>query len=219
MPYIVAVANLKGGAGKSTIAVNLACELATAKHVTLVDADAQGTATYYCSAGELPITCEHMPLEGSKESEIDRWARRVLGMGSDYVVLDAPPHVGAVTKTIIGIADVVLVPCTPSKADLLATVPTVELIRAARTQRTDGGPRCLLIPSRVDSRTTSGREIEAALKVFKEPIGPVIHQRAAFVDAFSSGQSIAQYAPQGDAHFDIATLATKVRRMVSNGRT
>src|SRR5215468_6977340 len=45
---IIAVLNLKGGCGKSTIAVNLACELASSgSKVLLVDNDSQGTATHW----------------------------------------------------------------------------------------------------------------------------------------------------------------------------
>ena len=45
MGSLIAVGNLKGGTGKSTIAVNLACALADGGgSVVLVDADAQGTA-------------------------------------------------------------------------------------------------------------------------------------------------------------------------------
>ena len=39
MSRIIAVGGLKGGAGKSTLAVNLACQLATSQTVSLIDVD------------------------------------------------------------------------------------------------------------------------------------------------------------------------------------
>jgi chromosome partitioning protein len=211
MAFIIAVANLKGGCGKSSIAVNLASELAGTAPVVLVDADVQGTATHHTSGGDLPIRAEHLPLS---DERVDTWGRRVLALDAEYIVIDCPPQIGLVTDAAIGISDLVLIPCTPSTADLLATVSAVDLVRAARGARNDGGPKCLLVPSRVDTRTVAGRDIEAALKKFKEPVGPVIHQRAAFVDCFSANRSIGDHAPGGSAHRDIQALATRVRKML-----
>ncbi len=56
MARIIAVGNLKGGVGKSTLAVNLACQLAGSLRVHLVDADAQATAAEWLAGGSLPIT-------------------------------------------------------------------------------------------------------------------------------------------------------------------
>jgi chromosome partitioning protein len=212
MGYLIAVVNLKGGCGKSTIAVNLACALAGRRaKVALMDADMQGTATQYASSGRLPVQSEHVPLEDARD--VDRWIRRVLSITADYVVLDAPSHVGTVTKAIVGISDLVLIPCTPSTADLIATIPAVDLVRETRAANRSDSPKCLLIPSRVDRRTVSGREIEDALKRIGEPVGPAIHQRAALVDAFTAGLWIGEFALESDAHEDFKTLAEKVRRM------
>src|SRR5580700_8967509 len=58
---VIAILNLKGGCGKSTIAVNLACELAAnADSVLLLDNDSQGTASHWSSHGQLPIRGEFM---------------------------------------------------------------------------------------------------------------------------------------------------------------
>src|SRR4051812_35854308 len=104
MAIVIAVANLKGGCGKSTIAVNLACELTSGRNsVALVDADAQGTATYWCSQGDLPVQHIALPLDGQRN--VQRWVSQVLGLDCDYVVVDAPPHVGASTEAAVGIAD------------------------------------------------------------------------------------------------------------------
>ena len=72
--------------------------------------------------------------------------------------------------------------------------------------------KCLLVPSRIDRRTRSGREIEAALKGLGAPVGPAIGQRTACVDAFSDGQAINTYAPNSKAHDEIQVLARAVAR-------
>ena len=67
---VIAVVNLKGGCGKSTIAVNLACELASSgSKVLLVDNDSQGTATHWLRDVRLPVQCQFMPLENDEDGE------------------------------------------------------------------------------------------------------------------------------------------------------
>ncbi len=212
---ILSVVSLKGGTGKSTLAVNLACALGLEpRTVHLIDADAQGTATAYADAGDLPITTDPMPLE--REQDAPRWIERVLDVYAD-VVIDCPPHLRAATEAAVGLADLVLIPCGASGVDLLATVEAVELVNRARASRPDGGPRCLLVPSRIDRRTAVGREIEAALRRLGEPVGPAIGQRTAFVDAFAAGVSVNEYAPRSKASAEIDALAGAVKRSIRKG--
>lgn len=211
----IAVVNLKGGVGKSTIAVNLACELAgkDPAAAVLVDADAQGTSGYWCRQGKIPVACEALPLDGPRDAA--RWIQRVMGFQARYVVIDCPPHIGAAAEAAVGIADLAVIPVTASSADLMATTSALELVKAARQSR--GGPACLLVPSKIDRRTGAGREIEAALEQFSERIGPAVHQRAAFVDALSAGEWIGEYAPTSPAHEDIEALARAVRKTLAAG--
>lgn len=207
---VIAVVNLKGGVGKSTIAVNLACELASRQSVVVVDADRQGTASNWAGRGDLPIRVEALPLDG--DTDVASWVDRVLNIEADHVVIDCPPHIGPATVAATGIADVVLVPVTPSGADLVATDSALELVHDAQAARKDTGPLCLLVPSKVDRRTAAGREITAALKKFNEPVAPEVGQRTALVDAFGVGAWIGQYAPRSAASRDFRELATAVKR-------
>lgn len=207
---IIAVVNLKGGVGKSTIAVNLACELAGRQSVVVVDADNQATATDWDRRGDLPARVEALPL--GIETPVGPWVERVLTLQADHVVIDCPPHIGPATLAAIGIADMVLVPVTPSCADLVATESALALVHDAQAARKDDGPLCLLVPSKVDRRTAVGRELAAALERFDEPIAPEIGQRVALVDAFTVGSWIGDYAPRSEARENFRDLATAVKR-------
>jgi chromosome partitioning protein len=209
-PSVIALVNLKGGCGKSTIAVNLACELAGGgRRVWLVDTDAQGTATHWLSRGSLPVQGQYMPLETEEDGQ--RLVSVVAARQDQFVVVDAPAHVKAATLAAGKIADLVLAPVTASGIDLIATTSAIELIRAARSAR-GGAPKCLIVPSKIDRRTDAGRRIEEQLRSFGEPVGPAIHQRTAFVEAFGAGKWIGDFAPQSPAHYDISSLAIAVKR-------
>ena len=114
-------------------------------------------------------------------------------------------------------ADLVVVPCGASAADISATAKTLDLVRRAREVR-GGPPAALLVPCRIDWRTSAGRAIEVALGEFGEPVGPVIGQRAAFADALGAGEWIGTYAPRSLGLAEIAALAATVERMIRHGK-
>jgi len=229
MGKIIAVANLKGGVGKSTLAVNLACALAEdSKHVLIVDADSQGTSCFWNSQGKLPVEVKGMPLddrtassgwfsrlladrESDDRARVKRWKRDLRNSHATYVIVDCPPHIGLATTAALDIADLVIMPVTPSAADLVATATALELLGKARAKRKDKGPRCLLVPSRVDRSTSTGKQIEGVMKKFGQPLGPSLCQRVAFADAIAFGQWVGDYAPKGPAHYETTTLARAVR--------
>lgn len=208
---VVACGNLKGGVGKSTIAVNLACELAATHTVRLVDADAQATAAEWMAGGNLPVRGEALPLDDERRAAA--WIKRVQAADADLVLIDLPPHTGAATAAALIVADLFLVPVAPSGLDLRAAAKALELLREAREARGDGQPRALLVPSRVDRRTGAGREIEAALHELGEPVGPAVGHRAAFVDSATALDWIGAFAPRSVAHQEIQALAAVVDRI------
>lgn len=215
MARIVAVGNLKGGVGKSTLAVNLACELAAGAKVRLVDADAQATAAEWLAGGALPIEGEALPLDDPKQAQA--WIRKVRAMPADLVVIDLPPHNGAATAAALFLCGLFVIPVAPSGLDLRAAAKALDMLREARALRGDGQPPALLVPSRVDRRTGAGREIEAALHEMGEPVGPAIGLRSAFVDSATALDWVGAFAPRSVAHQEIATLAAVVDRITKKG--
>jgi chromosome partitioning protein len=170
---IIALANLKGGVGKSTLAVNIAGALAPKS--ALLDADPQATATAWAEAGNLPFPVTESALTGAN---VEAWIDAALRIDAAYVVIDLPPMLGDATAAALAIADLAVIPVTASGADLKATNRAIELIAAARESRGDGKPAVLMVPSKVDIRTAAGAEIQAVLHDYGEPVGPPGHVAA-----------------------------------------
>jgi chromosome partitioning protein len=214
---LIAVGNLKGGVGKTTLAISVACALAEHGKAVVVDADAQASAVAWGAAGKLPAEVVALPLTAEGERAIAAWLERLVEIKAraDFVLVDLPPNLGAATVAALSLADLLLVPVPPSGLDRRAAGQTLALLRQARQVRGDNRPAGLLVPSRVDRRTGAGREVEAVLHDMGEPVAPAIIQRAAHVDAFSAGQWLGAYAPRSAGHVEIQTLAALVRRIVS----
>ncbi|MFP6730875.1 MAG: ParA family protein [Alphaproteobacteria bacterium] len=215
----VAVVSMKGGVGKTTIAVNLACALASQNiDVALVDADIQATASEWIALGKLPITGYAIPLESlhsvrrwfESEERIRRLVNQMLTVKADIEVIDLPPHLSGSAVASLAVCDLVVIPCGASAADISATAKTLELVERAREIRS-GHPPVLIVPTRIDWRTGAGRAIESALAQFGEPIGSGIAQRVSFADSLSIGEWIGQYAPDSPGHHEIENLAEIVR--------
>ena len=116
----IAVGNKKGGVGKSTIVVNLASEFATRhRTVTVLDTDEQGTASDWCSRGNLPIHCEHFPIDNQETAR--RLIQHVKAATTDIVILDLPPHTREAAEAAIAVCDLFLIPVSPSGADFVST--------------------------------------------------------------------------------------------------
>lgn len=215
----IAVLNLKGGVGKTTLAIGIGATLAAFGPVVLVDADGQATAMAWAAGGKLPMRVEALPLDSGRPRDVEAWLARLVALkaGAAFLMVDLPPNLGAVTTAALTVTDLAVIPVPPSGMDINASSKAMHLLRQARLVRRGNRPAALLVPSRVDRRTGAGREIEAVLSDFREPVGPAIVQRAAHVDAFSAGRWIGDYAPRSAAHTEMEALAAVVKRMATRG--
>src|SRR4051794_15629924 len=84
---VVAVTNLKGGAGKTTLAVNIAAALsAKGVPVILVDADTQATSVAWGHEGRLPIRIEALPINGDGGKALEGWLAQLVAFRQESAI-------------------------------------------------------------------------------------------------------------------------------------
>ncbi|EKV28436.1 Chromosome (plasmid) partitioning protein ParA [Caenispirillum salinarum AK4] len=212
---VITIAQQKGGAGKTTVAAQLAVALSKGgkKAVALVDIDPQGSLSAWHAArcGRLGEDGGGIRLSGVAgwrlSTELDR-----LRDGADYVIVDSPPHAETEAKAAIRAADVILVPVQPSPMDLWATKPTLEV---ARKEKTPARVVLNRIPPRGKLVDQVLEEIQAMeLEVTAARLG----NRLPFASSMMEGLGVVETSNRSLAAQEIRALADEVKAIAKKGK-
>ncbi len=204
---VVTIAQRKGGAGKTTLAAQLAVAWArSGVRVAVLDIDPQGSLAAWAGLrrerlGDAAIGFEFAALPGWRaEQWIGDHAR-----DADFVVIDSPPQVETEARIAVRSAGLVLIPVQPSPLDLWATEAT---LRMAQNERRPA----LAVLNRVPPRSSAVERIAADLAGLGVPVAASrVGNRVALVHAMAQGLGVLETAAASPAAAEIAALAAELR--------
>lgn len=193
---IYTIGGIKGGSGKTTLAVSLAVLLSSqGRKVLLVDADKQATATDFTqwrteSLGDTGFTSIQL-------SEM-RVRNEVLKLKSDFddVVIDAGGRDTASQRAALAVSDIFIAPFAPRSFDIWTLEQVTQLVEEMRIANPDLQPYALL--NRVDYNEKDIQEARdyiqesGVLKVLEN----TLHERKAFANAAAAGLAVSEYKPK-----------------------
>lgn len=193
---IFAVANHKGGVGKTTLAMNLAGGLMRRGSCAILDADPQGSASTWAQISPNPSNRTAPVIEViTGVQDVVEAVREEY----DYLVIDCPPAIESPrVAEALSCVDYLLIPVLPSPLDLWASTRIDDMVQAARAGNRK--LRAFLVMNQIEPRNAMARGMEQVFREFTVPaLRSGLARRAIYRTAALEGRSVYDVGPRGES--------------------
>ncbi|MEZ4995613.1 MAG: ParA family protein [Saprospiraceae bacterium] len=193
---IIAITNLKGGSGKTTISVNLAVTLTQrGKSVCILDTDVQQRSSMKW-AGDRDASLAHISVYGVEENQIIKEAAK-LNKEYDIVILDGSPQLADLADSTMLASDIVIIPIKPSILDFRSTEEFILRYRRIKSLKESQGFRSnayFVINDVKSMHTLTYKDTKGAVEAFEEPLLYSFPNLVAFQDSLPFGMGVGEYS-------------------------
>jgi chromosome partitioning protein len=206
MSKSVAIANLKGGAGKSTTAINLAAAAEKAGiRTAIIDIDPEQQAAARWKDGR---TAERPTVHSAVYTRLPQTISEAVEKGAELIFIDCPALAPAITTEAIKLADLVLIPCRTTVQDLQFLTTTADI--AAERQK----PTAVVLNA-VEPQLKETEQARAFVTQKGIALAPMYLSKAvAFHRAITAGLGVTEYEPTGKAAQEALHLLSWISRLL-----
>lgn len=174
----VVIANPKGGCGKSTLAMNLGVALSQVHRVCLAEQDQQGTLAKWHKRRVTAMPKTPLHRAGVHMS---RQVQARLAPNYDTLIVDTRGEPSSILYGLLDLADLILVPCRTSLADVEACLPLMGVLKG------NNRPVHFVINGAV-SRAACVQDTVELLSRHAPVIPAYINQSTAYMDCLTTGK-------------------------------
>ena len=203
MAQIIGIVQVKGGAGRSTVATNLAGMMSAHKSVALIDCDMpQGTSASWYAIRKAADRHGKLDIATARDYQELVEKIRMLGTNHDYIVIDAPPRIAEITRATLILSDLCIIPVGPSLPDIWALSDLIETIEQARKHK-EVKARLLWNKFRSASRSAHELSRAAAAELKLQEMATRLGYRVSYSDAYGEGLTVQEWndpAAQNEMH-------------------
>ena len=215
---IIGIIQVKGGAGRSTVSTNLAGELSKQGKTVLIDCDMpQGTSASWFAVRQQAETRQSQLFSENLIANTAANHRELVAkveqyQDADYIVLDGPPRIAELTRAILVLADLCLVPVGASKAEIWATSDLLVLVEEAKKVNP---VKARMVWTRHRSHTKLAQELSdlAAKELGLAALSTSLGFRVVYMQALGEGLTVAELA-EPSAKAEIRLLTAEVQKLL-----
>lgn len=207
----VSIVSVKGGAGKTTLALNLAlASWTTGRRTMVVDVDSQTSCLAAFKARGRPGP-QCVSAVAGKLFQIQQTALR---NGVEVLVIDTPGRANSELAEAVRIADLCIAVSRPTFLDLAAVAQTIETVRQLRRQGV-----VVLNQASPKRGGTNPPSVTKALSALRqtgfEVADTIIRARTAYQTSIAQGLGVAEWGGDANATLEIAELWQEVESRAS----
>jgi len=203
MPKIIVVANKKGGAGKSTLTINLAAAVPIPTAIIDIDPDQQAAAKWRDSR-----TAEQPAVFSAVYSRLAQTIAAAEREGAELILIDTPALSESIIAAAVALADLVLIPCRTTGQDIQYLTSTIDIISARQK------PAAVVLNA-VEPHLLETQEAPAMIEKLGISLAPCHMSKAvAYHRAITAGLGVTELEPNGKAAQEIIDIYDWMSRLL-----
>lgn len=216
MSFIITVANVKGGSGKSTLSVQLAGYYSAHYKVMLVDTDIQQSAAAFHAIRTENKNLSMFSCASQYQPSGLSFALKEYSANFDIIIVDTSGRDEGLARRAMVHSHLVLIPVQPSNFDVWATDHTVKSVQDCMAANQYLTARFIL--NNAQSKTRLELETKKYLDDYTESgislLPAVLHQRVEFRTSIADGMTVQEYKKDSKATDEFLYLTKLIDKLI-----